>query len=99
MINAILTGIFSLILGLVEVLLTPIDLIIKTALPDLASGISAIGNMFALITDVLGFVVSLTGLSGEAISLIIMYYTFKLTAPLLFSTIKQALSWYNTLKP
>lgn len=99
MINAILTGIMNLIIGLVSVLLSPIDLAIKAALPDLASAISAVGSYFQLALQNIGFSISITGLSSTAISIIILYYTFKLTIPLTFSTIKLAIKWYDKIKP
>lgn len=99
MINAILTGIIKLIVSLVELILYPIDALITSSLPDLANALTAIGDFFGLISNVIGWVVSLTGLSNETISLIVMYFTFKLTAPLLFYMIKLAISWYDKLKP
>lgn len=99
MINAILKGIISLIIGLVSLILTPIDNLILTALPDLSNALTAVGNFLTLISNGIGWAVSLTGLSNEALSLIVMYFTFKLTAPMLFYMIKLALSWYNKLKP
>ena len=99
MINAILTGIIKLIVSLVEIIMYPIDALITSALPDLANALTAIGDFFGLISNVIGWVVSLTGLSNETISLIVMYFTFKLTAPLLFYMIKLAVSWYDKLKP
>lgn len=99
MINAILKGIMSLIMGLVGVVLKPIDLIIQSSLPSLASGISAVGAMLNYASNVLGFVVSLTGLSSATISLIVTYYTFKLTIPIGVSAVKTAIKWYNALKP
>lgn len=99
MINALLTGIMNLIMTLVSVLLTPIDLAIKAALPDLSSAISAVGSYFQLALQNIGFIISLTGLSSTAISILILYYTFKLTVPLTFSTIKLAIKWYDKIKP
>lgn len=99
MINAILTGIIKLIVSLVDLILYPIDALITSSLPDLANALTAIGDFFGLISNVIGWVVSLTGLSNETISLIVMYFTFKLTAPLLFYMIKLAISWYDKLKP
>lgn len=99
MINAILTGIMNLIIGLVDVLLAPIDLAISAALPDLSIAISTVGSYFNLALQNIGFVVSLTGLSSTAISIIILYYTFKLTLPITFSAIKLAIKWYDKIKP
>ena len=99
MINAILKGIISLIIGLVSLILTPIDNLILTALPNLSNALTAVGNFLNLISNGIGWAVSLTGLSNEALSLIVMYFTFKLTALMLFYMIQLALSWYNKLKP
>ncbi len=99
MINAILTGLMNLIIGLVSVLLSPIDIAIKAALPDLSSAISSVGTYFQLALENIGFVISMTGLSSTAISIIILYYTFKLTFPLTVATIKLAIKWYDKLKP
>lgn len=99
MINALLTGIFNLIISLVGILLSKVDAVILEFLPDLSSALTAISNMFNLASNVMGFCVSLTGLSSETISLIVLFYTFKLTLPLLISTVKLAVKWYNALKP
>lgn len=99
MINAILTGIINLIVGLVEIILYPFDALILSVLPDLSNALTAIGGFINVITSGIGWVISLTGLSSETLSLIVMYFTFKLTAPMLFYMIKLALSWYNKIKP
>lgn len=99
MINKLLMGIIKLIVSLVSVLMTPIDSIIESLLPDLANALTAVGNFFSLISQSIGWCVSILGLSNETLSLIVMYFTFKLTAPMMFYMIKLALSWYNRLKP
>lgn len=99
MINAILMGMIKLIVGLVELILSPIDALILSALPDLSNALTAVGNFFNLIAQGIGWAVSALGLSNETLSLIVMFFTFKLTAPMLFYMIKLALSWYNKLKP
>lgn len=99
MINAILSGIINLIINLVNVILLPFDALIENALPNLSNAFSSIGQFLNLATSSIGWVISLTGISSTAISLIVAYYGFKLTAPLLFYMIKLALSWYNKLKP
>lgn len=99
MINAILSGIFKVIITLVSVLLYPIDALILTLLPDLSNALTSIGAFFNLIGQCLGWVVSVSGLSSQTISLIVLYFVFKLTAPLMFYLVKLALSWYNKLKP
>lgn len=98
MIKAIINGIISLILDLVNVLLVPIDTIIDNVLPNLSGAINAVGSLLSIITRSIGWGISALGIPSSAISLLIAFYTFKLTAPLLFSTIKLALKWYNNLK-
>lgn len=99
MINALLKGIMSLIISLVSLILAPIDIAIQSVLPDLSSALSSVGSLFNLIGQSIGWGISVLGLSSETISLIVLYFTFKLTAPMLFYMIKLALSWYNKLKP
>ena len=99
MIKALLKGIIKLIIGLVTLILAPIDNLIESALPQLSSGFTAIGNFLNIISSGIGWGISLTGLSSSAISLLVAYYVFTLTAPMLFYMIKLALSWYNRLKP
>lgn len=99
MINKLLMGVIKLIVSLVSVILTPFDNLIQSALPELSSALTAVGNFLNLISSGIGWVISLTGLSAEAIGLIVAYFVFALTAPMLFYMIKLALSWYNRLKP
>lgn len=99
MINKIIMGIFKLIISLVSLLLTPIDNLITSALPSLGNALNAFSSFLNVISRSIGWVISVSGLSSETISLIVAYFTFKLTSPLLFYLIKLALSWYNRLKP
>lgn len=99
MINKILTGIIKLIISLVSLILTPIDNLITSALPDLSNALNSISSFLSICTRSIGWVISLSGLSSTCISLIVLYFGFKLTAPLLFYLIKLALSWYDKLKP
>lgn len=99
MINKILMGIMSLIINLVSLLLTPIDNLITSALPNLSNALNSISAFLNLCVRSIGWVISLIGLSSDCISLIVLYFGFSLTAPMLFYLIKLALSWYNRLKP
>lgn len=99
MINKILMGIMKLIIKLVSVIMLPIDNLISSALPDLQSGLNAIGGFLDTAFSSIGWCISLSGISSTAISLIVMYFTFKLTMPLAFYLIKLAIKWYDKLKP
>lgn len=99
MIGKILSGIIGLIISLVNLILSPIDNLITSALPDLSNALTSVGNFLNICLRSIGWVISLSGLSSACISIIIVYFVFKLTAPMLFYLIKLALSWYNRLKP
>lgn len=99
MIKAIINGIFKLIISLVGVLLAPIDSIIESALPGLSSAINAVGSFLSTCTSAIGWVLSCFGLSSSCLSLIVIYFTFKLTVPILIHAIKLAIKWYHMLVP
>lgn len=97
MINAIIKGIFKLIMGLVNLLLLPIDALITQFLPDVASALNHVNDFFDLIGSYLPWVISYTGLS-DLMGPVILIVTFILSVPLMVKTIKLALKWYNKLK-
>lgn len=99
MIRAIINGIFSLVTSLVSVILSPIDSIITTALPGLSDAISAIGSFLQLCSSAIGWVLSCFGLSSSCLSLIVVYFTFKLTIPITIYLVKLAIKWYHMLVP
>lgn len=92
-------GVFSVVLGLVKLILFPIDALITAYLPNFSNVLDAISSFFNnYIGSVISWAVSLSGLSQATISLIVSYYIFKLTLPLLVYSIKLVVSWYNKLK-
>lgn len=98
MINAIINGIMSLIMTLVNVILAPIDTLITNYLPSLDEALTAFSGFLNLCGTYIGWCIDFLGIPSQLISLIILYYTFKLTVPLLISAIKTAIKWYNALK-
>ena len=93
-----LLGVINFIVGFISLLLVPIDNLILSLLPDLSNALTAIGSYLNIISQGLGWAISLSGLSSTTISLIITYYVFKLTAPISLYLIKLAVAWYNKLK-
>lgn len=98
MINAIINGIMNLIMSLVNIILTPIDLLISNFLPGLDSALTAFANYLALGSTYIGWGIDFLLIPTELVALVITYYTFKLSVPILISTIKLAIKWYNSLK-
>lgn len=99
MINALLTGIFKIITALVNLILTPINTLISQNLPELSSIFTMIHNCFKVLFSGLGWWTDAMLISSETISLLITCWTIKLTLPLIISTIKLAIKWYDKLKP
>lgn len=99
MINAILKGIFSIIISLVNLLLVPLDTLINSALPSISTGLEYVNNFIDYILNFIPWICSWFNFPQAFLTLLIGYYTFKLTIPLAVSTIKMAIDWYNKLKP
>lgn len=99
MINAILTGIFNLVISLVEILLTPIDLLINNALPGISDALNYVSSFFNYILGFIPWILSWFNLPTLFIEFIVSYWIFKLTVPIAVHTVKLALSWYDKIKP
>lgn len=99
MINTLLSGVFKVITSLVNVLLTPINLLISNYLPELSSALGVVRNFFTASFTYIGWVVDSTFISSETISLLIAVFTMKLLVPLAINTIKLAIKWYHMLVP
>lgn len=98
MINAILEGVFNIVISLVNLLLTPIDALINATMPGVSSALDYVAAFFEYAASVIPWGVSWLGLDSAIIGIFVAYMTFKLTAPLAVHTIKLAFKWYNTLK-
>lgn len=99
MIQALLSGIFKLIIALVNLLLSPIDTLITSLLPDVSSGLNAFNSLIDYVINFIGYVVDMSGLSSTAINLIIIYFTFIFASRPVIYVIKLAIKWYESLKP
>ena len=99
MINSILSGIFTLITSLVNLILTPIDLLIDTALPSLGNALDMVSGFFNWVANLVPWAISWFGLNETVIGLFVAYTTFELTIPLGVHTVKLCLQWYDKLKP
>ena len=98
LITTFISGAIYVIVGLIYIILAPIDELILQYLPDLSNAFTAVADLLNLIGQGIGWAISVSGLSTATITLIVAYYTFKLTAPVLLYMIKLALNWYNKLK-
>ncbi len=99
MINAIIKGIFKLVIALVNVLLTPIDLLISNAFPSITDALNYINSFFNYIEQFMSWILSWFHVPPAFLTLVVGYLVFKLTVPLAVHTMKLALHWYHILKP
>jgi len=99
MIQALLSGIFKLVISLVNLLLAPIDLLIEQFLPSLDTALSSVSAFFNWVGNLLPWGISWFGLETGVITLFVAYVTFELTVPLMVHTVKLAIKWYDKLKP
>ena len=98
MIKRIIKGIFNLVIGLVSLILSPIDNMINSAIPSIGSALSYINNFLDFIGQTMKWVLSWFHLPSAFVTLLVGYWTFKLTLPLAIHTIKLAIKWYDKLK-
>lgn len=98
LVKAIVSGIFKLIMALVNIVLTPLDLLIKALIPDLSEAFSRINSFFDLLGDYSSFAISYLGFDNTTISIVLLLLTAIISIPLAVHTVKLAIKWYNTLK-
>ena len=99
MIKAIISGIFKLILSLVNLLLTPINSLITNAIPSLSPAFASIRAFCQYGFQFCGWTVDALCINTITIDLIIAYATAKLTIPLAINLVKIAIKWYRQLMP
>ena len=99
MINAILKGLFKLVISLVSIVLYPIDVIINAAFPSISSALSYIATMFQYVESFFSYILSWLHLPDALITLIVGYTVFRLTIPFAVHTTKLAVKWYHMLMP
>ena len=98
MIKRLLKAIIKLIINMTTALISPLDDFINDLLPDMQYAYQAIAKFFQLAGNTLGYCVSMLGLSDTALTLIVLYFTIKLTYPVLVALVKLGIKWYNALK-
>lgn len=92
-------GFLSFITAIMNLILAPIDILIGNYLPSISEALTKINLLFEFISQSLSWVVSISGLSSYALSLIVLYFIFKLTVPLQVYIFKFILKWYRKLVP
>ena len=99
MIDKIISGLISLVLQFVEILLYPIDTLVQNYLPSLSSALQSVSTFLSYCVSSIGWVISLVGIPTSVISLLIAYYGFALVVPALVYIVKLGIKWYRALMP
>ena len=99
MIGSLLNGLVSFLISIIKILLNPIETLITNNIPSLSTGLAAIGSLIDYIIDSMGFVLDVVGLSSTAIALIIAYWSFALTLPVVVWAVKVVVKWWHALVP
>lgn len=99
MIKGIIKGLMKLITKLLAVFLAPINALIGQYLPALDTALTKIAQFLNLCVSAIGWVISALGIPPIVIELIVAYYTFKLTVPILVHAVKLVVKWYRALMP
>ncbi len=99
MISSLLLGFFKLLTFIVNLVLSPINLLILNAFPNLNDALNSINSFFSLCFRYVPWVVDALGITPLALNIVILYWTFALTVPLTVFVIKIAVKWYHYLMP
>lgn len=99
MIGKILSGIIGFVITLISYILGPIDALIADNIPVLNDFITSINGVINYCISCIGYVIDASGLTTEALLLIVAYYTFTITATFSASFVKLAIKWYKALVP
>lgn len=98
MINGIVDIILNFVVGIVNIILTPIDLLIQNFLPNISNIIGYINGLINVILTYVGWVVDSLCIPQPVIIILTDFLIFKLTFPYAIWFIKLAIKWYNNLK-
>lgn len=99
MAQAFLKVVLKLVSSLVAILLSPIDSLINTFVPDLSRALNYVHNFFDLLDDFGSFAVSYLGLNANVLSTIIILYGATILIPLGVHVFKLIVKWWHYLVP
>ena len=99
MINAIINGFFNIVIGLVTTLLTPIDNLINSVVPQFTDVLTLFANFLNYILGFIPWVLSWFHIPNFTLAFVIYYLIGKITISMTIHHIKLALAWWRTLKP
>lgn len=99
MIGAIGNIILSFVIGVLNIILIPLDLIIDSFIPNLSSAFAYVSNLIdTLIAPISLYVIDSFMIPHEVIVLLFEFLIVKYTLPITLIGIRYALTWYHNLR-
>lgn len=97
--DAIFNVLFNVILGLINIVLLPLNALIDRTLPDVSNALNIMASYIAMLGDYISFGLSYLGFSSEVISAACIIIFGLVTIPLAAHAVKLIIKWYVALKP
>lgn len=97
MANAFLHALMSLFTIIIGVLMTPLNTLLTTIVPDVSTAFMYVNDFFDLLGRYASFVVSYSGLYPDVIAIAIILYTAIITIPLAAHIFKLIAAWWETI--
>ena len=94
----LLNGIFTFVAYAVNLLLLPIDALLRYYIPNFNNLMSYVNAFFDILIQYSNWVISSFGISNAVLNIIKLELYFLLMAPLGCLTVKLAVNWFNKLK-
>lgn len=99
MIGAIGNIILSFVIGILNIILIPLDLIVDSFIPSLSSAFGYVSNLIdTIISPISLYVLDTFMIPHEVIVLLFEFLIVKYTLPITISGIRYALIWYHNLR-
>lgn len=99
LINGFFRFLMSFVIGLFNLIMTPIDYLLKSLLPYIYEDfIEPINNLLNSFISFVPFIADLTFLPAFVLHLIVSFLIFKYTAKFTVFSIKLIVKWWNYLK-
>jgi len=97
-IQAIIDFILQALILLINIILFPINLLIKSVFPDLSGGLGAVQDFFDLVATYVRWVLDLMLIPTIVLQVLSAYLIFAITVPLALWGFKILMKWIDTFR-
>lgn len=92
-----LAFIFTALAWLLNIILTPFDMLIAATMPSLGDGLVAINNMLDIAKTYMAYILDASLIPQTAITLVVSYYVFVAAVSISAWSIKLVIKWRQAL--